>query len=150
MKIPDRLNITIFVGAIPVAKMLVMINFVACQKNAHNLGFGPSDINGKIYVTREQILAEARKNRELFLMDYAAIETAWTGTLIITPMNREAIRRARSAVQLFGSRQYAYNHEEILSAAERALAQLGSGRLTASVQCDGSSDMNIETITVNV
>jgi len=105
---------------------------------------------GKIRVTREEIVSEAQKVREFFLLDYARIEAAWGGTLVVTPLNREAINRARSAYQLFGARYpFIERYKEFLDAADAALSQLPSVELTAIVQCETSQTIDIETIAIS-
>ena len=65
--------------------MFVMRKFGAARKNSYNLHFGPSDERGKMEVSRDQMLHEARKTANLFLMDYGGIEIEWTGALGVTP-----------------------------------------------------------------
>ena len=148
MRIPDSLDITTLTDGLPAAHMLVFLKFLASRKNPHNMLFGPSGPDGKISISRTQLLAEAKKTMDLFLMDYVGIEAAWTGTLVVTPLNREAISRARSAFQRFASYNYPANYKETLDAADAALAQAPSAKLSAIVQCSASEDIHIETVTV--
>src|ERR1700674_570984 len=79
--------------------MSVMLKFLTAWKNPCGLVFGPSDEQGRIVVMRDQIIGEARKTLELFLMDYGDLEIEWTGKLRVTPMNRKSIERALLALR---------------------------------------------------
>jgi hypothetical protein len=119
MRIPDDIQIVISAGEQPLAQMLAALTFVTSEKNSFHFVFGPSDAHGNIRVSRAQILAEAQKDREFFLMDYAELESAWTGSLVVTPMNREATSRARSAFQRFEPHyRYRENYKEDLDVAD--------------------------------
>ena len=148
MRLPDRVKITIEVGRRPASQMFVTLKFVTSEKNPFNLVFGPSDRQGIIELTREQIITEATKTRELFLMDYADIESSWTGTLFVTPLNREAIRRALSAFRMFRRYSYPDNYEENLYTADAALTQIPQMELRATVQCDSGEKIHIEAVAV--
>jgi hypothetical protein len=149
MRIPDDIQVVISAGGQPLAQMLVALTFATSKKNSFHFAFGPSDAHGNIRVNRAQILAEAQKDREFFLMDYAELEGAWTGSLVVTPMNREAIGRARSAFQRFHP-HYPYReyYKENLDVADAALAQIPNMELTASVLCSSSENIRIETLGV--
>src|SRR5262245_19992212 len=148
MKTPKYINVTIRAAGRPVSHMLAMFRFVMAQKNPYNFAFGPSDRNGQIHVKNDQILAEAKNSRELFLMDYTDIECAWTGQLIMTPMNREAIKRALKAFKTYRSYSYPSGYKEALDRAHSALHGIRASELTASVECDPMEGVRIETIAV--
>src|SRR5260370_29029528 len=146
MRLPNRMKITIEAGGRPTSQMFVTLKFVTSQKNPFNLVFGPSDVHGIIEVTKEQIITEAAKTRDLFLMDYADIESCWTGTLFVAPLNREAIRRALSAFKMFRRYTYPDNYEENLLPAEPPLARIPQVELRATVQCDSPEKVHIEAV----
>jgi hypothetical protein len=148
MRIPDTIHVVISAGKQPVPGMLAMLKFVTSQKNSFNFVFGPSDAAGNIQLSREQLIAEAQKDREFFLMDYAEIEFAWTGTLIVTPMNRDAIKRARSAFELFRLYPFRGDYKESLDAADAALSQIPNAELIAHAQCSTTENTHIEVVTV--
>jgi hypothetical protein len=129
--------------------MFVTLKFLVARKNPYNLVFGPSDEQGRIVVTRDQIIGEAKKSLDLFLMDYGDLETEWTGKLRVTPMNRESIERALSAVRLFRRvHKYPPGFEEALRAAAAVLAQMSEAGVSATVQCETEEPITIETVSV--
>lgn len=129
--------------------MFVMLKFVAARKNSYNLLFGPSDERGKIEVSRDQILYEAQKTANLFLMDYGGIEIEWTGILGVTPMNRQALAGALAAYKLFkSSYEYAPGYEEALKAAEAFLSQEGDVEMNATFQIETKEPATLEIVAV--
>lgn len=118
------------------------------QKNHFDLLFGPSGTGGEIEVKREQVLEEAHKSMELFLMDYADIESYWTGKLEVTPLNRDAIQRVLSGYRLFRRYKYPAQYEENLRAADAALAQLRDAELTVAVHCETPDPIQVVSIRV--
>lgn len=130
--------------------VFVMLKFVVARKNPYNLVFGPSDKQGKVEVSRHQIIAEAKKTMELFPMDHWNIDVDWTGVLCVTPMNREALARALSAFRLFrGNYDYSPGYEELLRAADAILARRSKAEMTATVQCDATEPVTIGTVSVS-
>ena len=149
MRIPAKMLITIKVGDRPTKGMFVILKFLMARKNSYNLVFGPSDEQGRVEATRDEIIKDARKSMELFLMDYGEIKTYWTGQLQVTPMNRESIGRALSAIRLFRDvYEYPHGHEELLRAADAALAQMGDAELTTVVQTETDESIAVETVSV--
>jgi hypothetical protein len=136
------------VGGLPTAGMFVMLKFQTGKKNPFNLLFGPSDEQGKIEVSRDNILSEARKEIDLFPMDHWNMEVDWTGALRVTPTNRESLARALCATRLFRSYDYGRGYEESLSAADAILGRRGKAEMMARVQCDARESVAIEMVRV--
>lgn len=147
---PDKLQITTGVGGRPAPGMLVLFKFLALKKSPFDFVFDPSDAQGKIEVSRDQILLEARKTIDLFPMDHWNIEADWNGVLRVTPMNREALARALSAIRLFRSYDSPPGYEEALRTADAILARTSKGEMTVTVECDGKEPVSVETISVAV
>jgi hypothetical protein len=146
LKIPKQITITISTGGKPLVGVPVNLVFLMKQKNHHSFVFGPSDVSGQICVTNDEIKHEARKTMELFLMDYADIEAHWTGTLHVTPMNREAIKRALSAYRQFRTHEFPPHYEEMLLSADSILSGIPTATLEASVRCEPHQRLTIETV----
>jgi hypothetical protein len=149
MRIPEALRITIKVSGQPAPHMMAMLKFVTARKNPYCLVFGPSDRSGLISLTREQIISEAQKEERLFIMDYAGLEKYWTGALHVTPMNHQAIARARDAHRQFSPVfPYSENYKEALDAADAALALVPGEELCADVQCEPREGVQLESLSV--
>jgi hypothetical protein len=148
VRVPATIRVGIKAGDRKMQGMFAMLTFVMARKNSFDLLFGPSHEAGEIEITREQVLEEARKSMELFVMDYADIESYWTGRLRVTPMNRDAVQRALSAYRLFRKYEYPPGYEDKLRAADAALARVPEVELTAVVNCEASEPIDIETVRV--
>lgn len=149
LRVPDKMEIIIEVGGLPTAGMFVILKFLTARKNPYELAFGPSNEMGKIEVSGDHILCEARKVADLFPMDYWNIEVDWTCAIHVTPMNRDSLARALSAARLFRSFDYGPGYEESLRAADAILARREKAEMTATVQCDAREPLAIETVQVS-
>jgi len=148
VKIPAKIRLAIAAGERHIPGIFVMLRFVMARKNHFDLLFGPKDSRGEIEITREQVLEEAHKSMELFLMDYADIDNFWTGRLEVTPLNRDAVERALSAYRLFRNYKYAPEYEENLRAADAVLAQLRDAELAGTVLCETPDPVEVVSIRV--
>ena len=148
MGVPSKLEITIIVGGQPTTGMLVMLKFFTARKNPYQLVFGPSNEQGKIEVSRDQILSEARKTADLFPMDHWNIEVDWSGVLQVTPMNRESLGRALSAMRLFHTYDYGEGYEESLRAADAILGQRSGAEMIATARYDSKEPITVKTVRV--
>ena len=127
-----------------------MLEFPMSQKNPYQLAFGPSNSEGNIRVTADQIRKEALKVNQLFVMDYAPLEAFWTGTIRIVPLNREALQRALSAARLFRRYEYPPGYQDLLLAAAAILSKSAGTKLSATVQCDTGEPITIDAASVDV
>lgn len=134
----------------PIKGILVTLSFVMSRKNHHGFIFGPSDDSGVIEVSGEEIRREARKEMEIFLMDYADIDTYWTGVLRATPVNRESLKRALAAYRQFRHCEFPPGYEGMLLAADGILSRMPTAVLEARVQCQPDRGCAVEVIAVKV
>jgi hypothetical protein len=148
VRIPATIRVGIKAGDRKMQGLFAMLTFAMARKNSFDLLFGPSNEAGEIEITREQVLEEARKSMELFVMDYADIESYWTGKLRVTPMNRDAVQRSLSAYRLFRKYEYPPGYEDKLLAADAALTRVAEVDLTAVVNCEASGPIDVETVRV--
>jgi hypothetical protein len=84
----------------PAPGMFIKVRLRMPRKNDYHLVFGPSDAQGRITVTHDRLLAEARREAEFFLMDYGdAAEAA--DEVSVTPLSSDDLDRAISAHDLY-------------------------------------------------
>ena len=111
--------------------------------------FGPTNDEGQIEITREQILRHAKQDLNLFLMDHGHLEIEWTGRLTVTPHNSEQVEGALKAYKLYsGNYDHGPGYEENLHNADAILSGLAESRLTATVSCEPDESVTIETVSV--
>lgn len=148
LKLPTKLSITVTADRRPLPGMWIVLEFPMSQKNPYQLAFGPSEAQGRISITEDEIRQEALKVNQLFLMDYAPLETYWTRALRVMPMGRAALQRALSASRLFKRYKYPAGYQHSLAAADAALQQMNDAELSASVQCEATELPAIEVVPV--
>jgi hypothetical protein len=148
LRVPETMEAMVTAGDHPIKGIFVTLRFAMSRKNPFDLVFGPSGDRGEITITRAQVLEESRKSMELFIMDYADLETHWTGRLRATPMNREAVGHALAAYKLFRRFEYPPGYEHDLHAADAALEKISDAKLKAVVRCETADPIEVESLTV--
>src|SRR5437868_951257 len=102
MRFPLRILIRVLTpDGVPAPGMFVNIRVRMKRKNDYDLAFGPSDGNGEITVTGEDIVKEARQVANFFLMDYADIKADSTGEIMVRTFVADDVRRAILAYREF-------------------------------------------------
>jgi hypothetical protein len=95
------------------------------RKNDFGLAFGPSDAEGRIEIRRDDLLREADKERQLFLMDYGDPEADFTGKIVVDILSRPAVERALKAYQFYRNvSSYTPEYEKNLQDCGRTLERL--------------------------
>jgi hypothetical protein len=100
-RLPETLTVDCFVAGNPLPGAYVTVTLAALRKNPFHLVRGPADQSGRIQVTRDDLIRQAREEVHTFPMDYGDPEGDWSGRLVIELMNRADIERALSAFELW-------------------------------------------------
>lgn len=136
MKLPERLQVRLLADGTPVKGMFVRVTIKTTRKNDFVLGFGPSDEEGMLQISRAQLLREAEKERRLFVMDYGHPEADFAGEISVRALSREDLQRAIVAYDLYqGVSPYAPEYAENLQEARLALEELKPRELAVEVVC---------------
>lgn len=151
MKLPEAIAIRICGDSKPLAGMLMTVTIKVHWKNDFNVLCGPTDHTGSVCVSREYVLGEAQKDRELFLMDYGHPEIDATGEIIVRPMGISDLKRAASAYDLFThSGLYRQGYIEDIKSAIELLTRSCAKELRSEVRrMEGGQDYRIVTQTVS-
>lgn len=94
MKLPEQIEVTATVDSKPLEGVLILVTIVTTYKNDFHLLFGPTDDKGRLVITRDEMIREAQRERELFLMDYGDPEINFAGELVISIFGREKLKNA--------------------------------------------------------
>ena len=94
MKLPERIEVMVTVDGKPLEGVLIQVSIVTTFKNNFNLLFGPTDDQGRVVITRAEMIKEARRDQELFITDYGDPETHFAGELVISIFGREKLKSA--------------------------------------------------------
>ena len=138
MKLPEKLDIRVFHNGRPQAGMFVKVKVETDFKNDFLLAFGPTGGDGRLNVLRDDILSEADKEKRAAMMDFGCPELNATGMILVSAMNRDALKRAIKAYDLYyASGMYPPRYAENIQEAMILLDELGEGEL--QTEADGSS-----------
>jgi len=102
-KLPNRVDCQIVYKKNPIADLMLLIELKTVRKNAYNIIAGPSDQEGVVVITYDEIMKQAGKQLELALMDFDPIEKAFTGDISVKVMSYEDLKNAIGAYELFKS-----------------------------------------------
>ncbi len=100
-RLPNKLHITCSANGRPLSDELVLITIKSARKNNFDLVFGPTDTNGSLLVTREELIKQAMDEKSIAQMDYGDPEYDFAGEIVVAPMTLEDIDRALKAYKFF-------------------------------------------------
>lgn len=103
-------------------------------KNPYHLMFGPADERGVMEVTDAELIAEARTEQTLALMDYAAFPEEWTGEIWVEIIDLARLERVREAIGIYGAVNYQPGIETRLSEYEVRLREVSDSTLSVSLR----------------
>ena len=137
--LPDKLVATCLADGEKFQGLLIVVAVVMLKKNDYSMIFGPSTQDGEVTITKDEILKEMARDRELFPMDYEDL-THFSGDLIVEPMGLQEIDSALKAYEIFkSSTQYSTGHRDKLDQAWKTIYQAAFNRL--EVKIDAPSDV---------
>lgn len=118
--------------------MFIITRIMTSRKNDFGLGFGPTDVQGQLAITRDDLLREAEKDKRFFIMDYGDPEADFSGELVVSPLNSDALERAVEAYHLYKEVwPYPPSYLEQIQQAQRMLELLRPSKLSVEVKHDG-------------
>jgi hypothetical protein len=95
--VPDRIAVTAHISGHALNGAFFEIELPMRRKNSFRILLGPTDAGGTVSLTRNELLAKAKQEEELFPMDYVDLQSGWTGEVVVAGVDRAAIRTLRSA-----------------------------------------------------
>ena len=122
----------------PAAGMFIVVRIMTSRKNDFSLGFGRTDAQGQLVITRDDLLREAENDKRFFIMDYGDPEADFSGELVVSPLNRDALQRAVDAYDLYHEVwAYSPTYLENIQQAQKILEQLPPSKLSVEARHDG-------------
>ena len=118
INLPKELKVVCAVEDAPVPGAWVTATLHMNEKTDFISFHGPAGPDGSVAVRGDDILHWSKNNREFAAADYADPETAWSGTLTLTPLTVEA---ARAAIKFYKMFQDQLNYPATFSSDLRAL-----------------------------
>lgn len=101
--IPIQLVLLASLAGAPLPGAWFAVTLPMRTKNPYRLLFGPASLSGAITITRDDILREVKKVRDLFLMDYDDPSIGWTGRMEVRALNRSDIANVLLAYDTYAS-----------------------------------------------
>jgi hypothetical protein len=130
---PGSVEIHCAIGNRSLPDAWVMLTLPMVSKNPYRLLFGPSDADGVIRISSEELQTKTRAEIDFFPMDYSTFPDTWTGTMGAEVVDLDRVRGLRSAMELWGSASYPPDFEAVLNEYEARLQHLDNSQLNASV-----------------
>jgi hypothetical protein len=103
------------------------------SKNQYSLVFGPSDSDGSIRASGDELAERARAVVDAFPMDYTTFPDDWTGGLGVEVLDAAGVQRLREAISVWGEQLYPPNFALTLDSYEQRLRTLEGRRLEAEI-----------------
>ena len=101
MKLPNTIEVSVKADGKPLDGVLVRVCIVTTSRNNFHSQFGPTDDNGRVVITRAALIAEAKRDQELFVMDYGDAENNFAGEVVVSIFGKDDLSRAINAYALF-------------------------------------------------
>lgn len=121
----------------PLEGAMLQVTIKVRRKNDFTVPFGPTDESGGALIHLRAIQDWAEIERALFPMDFTGLGDA-TGEFAIAAMNRESVRGALAAYEMFHQGvRYPSGYSEDLRDAQRALNRIAPATLSVEVEHDG-------------
>lgn len=121
--LPDRLVLRAAIAGEPLRGAFFDVELSMARKNSFRLLIGPADARGEASISHEGIDVKVRSELDLFPMDYLGLDAAWTGVVVVRAVDRDALRRLRSAHETWGSTGgYPTGFPDLVEALEAGLA----------------------------
>jgi hypothetical protein len=143
-ELPSEVVVCVRADGDEVEGVWVMVTAHAARRNDFRSAHGPSDVHGRVVITRTAIVTRENHDRSVFLMDYGSLVHDWTGRLTVRPMNREALRSALDAVDTWGAAAWAapIDVRNAILAAQEVLDRRTESTLTVEV-LDAPYDLDL-------
>jgi hypothetical protein len=129
------MTVRVSIDGKPAEGLWVSVSLRMARKNDFRSAHGPSDALGHVAISGFDVRRRAQHDRDMFPMDYGAIDADWTGGIELRVMNRDAIGLAVEAVETWGAQAWASPQEvrRGLAEADAVLATREGAALTVEL-----------------
>ncbi|HEX6650321.1 MAG TPA: hypothetical protein VF075_12300 [Pyrinomonadaceae bacterium] len=148
MKLPEQIQLIATVDGNPLPGVLIQVSIVTSFKNNFHLLFRPTDDQGSVVITRGEMIKEALRDQQLFIMDYGDPETDFAGELVISIFGRERLKGAIKVYPDFKDvADYPPDYLNNLHRAQEILGNLGGKEILLSVALSQVNGLMVRTET---
>jgi hypothetical protein len=146
MKLPESIEVSVKADGQPLEGVLVRVCILTTSKNNFHSQYGPTDDNGRVLITRAALLAEAKRDQELFVMDYGDPEINFAGVVEVSIFGKDDLSRAIDAYALFKDvEEYPPDYLRHLQRAQEILDKLADAKILIDVVYEKVQGVEVRT-----
>ena len=146
MKLPEFIELTVKADGEPLDGVLVHVCIFTTSRNNFHSQFGPTDDSGRALITRDALLAAAKRDQELFVMDYGDPEANCAGEVVVSIFGKDDLSKAINAYPMFKDvADYPPNHLIQLRRALEILEKLGDTEIVIDVVYEKVEGVDVRT-----
>lgn len=135
--LPDVIHVRVSSRNEGLPALLVLTRIVMHELNDYWGVFGPTDTDGSVMISREELAHSAQVTREFYPEEFAHLETHMAGLIEVRVMDETALDRALEAADELPEYPYPLHYIERLRAAHAELLTMGRVLLEVEVSATG-------------
>jgi hypothetical protein len=121
----------------PLASLLVLTRIIMHDLNDYWGIFGPTDQQGMLEISRDDLVRGAHKTRAFNAEEFADVETQLSGLIEVRVLDESGIERALEAAASLPDYPYEQDYVPKLETAHAALIKLGRVLMEVEVTAEG-------------
>ena len=148
MKLPERIKVTATIDSRPLDGVLILVLIVTTFKNNFSLLFGPTNEHGELVITGADMIKEALRAQEMYIMDYRDPEVHFGGDLVISIFGRSQLKSAIENYAVFKDiMEYPPEYLNQLQRAHEILENLAGKKIFLNVAIEDGGNVLARTET---
>jgi hypothetical protein len=135
--LPDVIHVRVSSRNDPLPSLLVLTRIVMHELNDYWGVFGPTDHDGSLAISRQELEQNALATREYYPEEFAHLETHMSGLIEVRIMDEAAVDRALEAAIELPEYPYPADYVERLRASHAELVKMGRVLMEVEVRAEG-------------
>jgi hypothetical protein len=144
MRLPEQIEVSVSVDGKPLGGVLIHLTIVTTFKNDFVLLFGPTGVDGKLVISRDEMIREALREQELFIMDYGDPEIHFSGVVLVAVFGKDAIKKAIDVYPDFKDAfEFPPGYLDRLHRAQEILENLADQKISVDVRYAEAGNLSV-------
>ena len=135
--LPEAIHVRVLSRDKPLSSMLVLTRIVMHELNDYWGIFGPTDHDGRVEITRDELIHGAARTKDFYVDEFADLETSMAGLIEVRILDEDGITRALGAADALDEYPYDPGYREMLINARGNLVALGRILMEVEVSAEG-------------